>query len=58
METTQSIPAKLKEAKINPIDWPKVPDYIEDSVVSAVKTAAGQHGDNQYESSKNIKIYL
>ena len=39
MEAKPPVPQKLVAAGINPIDWPKVPDFIEDSVISAVKGA-------------------
>ena len=39
MEGKAPVPKKLESAGINPIDWPKVPDFIEDSVISAVKGA-------------------
>ena len=54
-EAKAQVPAKLKASKIEPIQWPKVPEYIEDVVISVTLSAAKEHGDNQYETSKHIK---
>ena len=42
------VPEKLKLVYFNPVDWPKVPDYVEDSVIAAVTNASVKFGDNQY----------
>ena len=39
MEVKPEVPKKLKNAGVNPLDWPKVPDYVEDAVISAVNGA-------------------
>ena len=46
------------EAKINPVEWPKIAPYIEDVVIHTVHQVAQQQGDNQYEASKDIKVKL
>jgi len=50
------VPEKLKILHINPIEWPKVEDYLEDCILSAVMNACVKYGDNQYEVSKQIKV--
>lgn len=52
------VSAKLQNAKINPIEWPKVAEYVEDVIIHTVQKVAEKQGDNQYESSKDIKMQL
>lgn len=52
------ITKKLTQAKINPVYWPAVPDYVEDCLITAVNQACQKFGDNQYEASKQIKVQL
>lgn len=52
------MPQKLEQANINPIEWPKVVSYIEDSLIHIVHQVAKLQGDNQYEATKEIKLKL
>jgi hypothetical protein len=58
MEEQKPVPEKLKMAGIKPIEWSKVQDYIEDSLIAAVQIACSEFGDNQYEVSKRVKVNL
>jgi len=39
MEELPKASEKLINASIKPIQWPKVPDYVEDSLITAVQQA-------------------
>jgi hypothetical protein len=58
MEAHPKVSQKLVQAKINPIDWPSVPEYVEDCLIMALNNACKQYGDNQYEASKTIKVQM
>ena len=34
------VSAKLQNAKINPIEWPKVAEYVEDVIIHTVQKVA------------------
>jgi hypothetical protein len=49
---------KLATFKITAIDWPKLPPFIEDSLLAIIQNSSKAYGDNQYEASKGIKLQL
>ena len=53
-----AVSAKLQNAKITPVEWPKVAEYIEDVIIHTVQKVAEKQGDNQYEASKDVKMQL